>query len=154
MKFYDFRKTITMFNGILMTDFAEGDDAFKASRIKPSAEMVIGCGGAACVSLSADKSCEVVVKFQQTSPTNAALNKLAALQDHMETFIPVAITQADTYRQDGFGTLLGFIEKPADMVRGAKANNTEWKFIFPEGHFVLGDPPFAGSPTALAEALG
>jgi hypothetical protein len=110
--------------------------------------------GSSTLSLSADKSGKVVVKFQQTSPTNAMLNKLAASQDYMETFIPVSVKQVDHYRNDAVITTLGFIEKPADFTRGGKANAVEWTFIFPKLFIELGDPDFAGAPTQIAEALG
>lgn len=154
MKFYDWRKVLTLINGVAATNWAEGNDCFKAERLSPSAKMSIGADGKACISLSADKSVKVTLKFQQTSPTNAVLSALAAAEDYLEGFVPVQISQADPYRQDGVETLLGFIEKPADHTRGAEANPTEWTLLFPEGYIILGDPPFVGMPTALAEALG
>jgi hypothetical protein len=141
-------------NNVPITNWASGDDAFQAERNANLAEYEVGCDGKMVVSLSADKSGKVTIKLQQTSPANAYLNKLAAAEDYLEGFIPVVVTQADTYRGDGVASAPGFILKPANYTRGTKQNNTEWTFIFPEIFFDLGDPAFAGMPTALAEALG
>jgi len=154
MKFYDWRKVLTTINSVPVTNWAKGDDVFKAERMTASADMTIGADGLATISLSADKSVKVTIKLSQTSPTNAYLSKLAAGQDYLEGFVPIQVQQLDTYRLDSVETMPGFIEKPADLSRGEKANDVEWVLIFPQGTFILGDPPFTGLPTSLAEALG
>jgi hypothetical protein len=154
MRFYDWRTVLTTLNGIPIDGWAEGDDVFKATRLKEIAELVIGAGGSACASLSADKSGEVTIKLLKTSPTNAFLSKLAASEDSVATFIPVEVQQVDTYRGDKVITTLGFIKKPADMQGGAKAPDVEWTFVFPQMYTEMTDPLFAGQPTAIAEALG
>lgn len=154
MRFYDWRTVLTTINGVPIMDWAEGDDVFKATRLKEIGELVVGASGSACVSLSADKSGEVTIKLQKTSPTNAVLNKLAASEDHIGTFVPVEVQQIDTYRGDKVITTLGFIKKPADMQGGAKAPDVEWTFVFPQMYAEMADPAFTGQPTAVAEALG
>jgi hypothetical protein len=154
MKFYDWRKTLTTVNGVPVTNFASGDDAFKAERLADNASHEVGVDGNMVVSLSADKSGQVTIKLQQTSPTNSYLNKITTGQDHMEGFVPVVVQQQDVYRNDGVGTTVGYIKKHPDYTRGAKASTVEWVFIFEQLHMQLGDPPFAGVPTSIAEALG
>jgi hypothetical protein len=154
MKFYDWRKCLTTVNNIPLTGFAPGDDAFKAERLSDNAQHEVGCDGNMVVSLSADKSMQVTIKLLQTSPSNAYLNKITASEDFMDSFVPVFVEQADTYRMDSAGSTAGYVKKHPDYVRGAKANTVEWVFILAQGFFVLGDPPFTGLPTALAEALG
>lgn len=154
MRFYDWRKNLTQVNGVPVTNFAPGDDAFKAERLQDLGTMEIGADGLATYSLNPDKSGQVTIKLAQTSPTNAFLIKLCQAMDHLDTFVPVVVTQADTYRKDGVVTEPGVIKKPADMTRGAKANHVEWTFIFPRLFMDLGDPAFVGLPTAIAEALG
>jgi hypothetical protein len=154
MKFYDWRKLLTTINNVPVTNWAEGDDVFQAERVTPSASMVIGVDGKATVSLSADKSIKVTIKLAQTSPTNAYLSQLAAGQDHLEGFTPITVQQYDTYRRDSVESMYGYIEKPANVTRGGKANAVEWVMYFEEGAFILGDPVFTGQATGNAEALG
>jgi hypothetical protein len=154
MKFYDWRKQLTTLNGVPVTNFAAGDDAFKAERLVDNASHEVGVDGNMVVSLSADKSGQVMIKLQQTSPTNAYLNKITAGQDYMEGFVPVTVEQADTYRMDSVSTTVGYVKKHPDYTRGGKASTVEWTFIFEEMHMILGDPPFIGFPTSVAEVLG
>lgn len=155
MRFYDFRKVTTTFDGLeVASAWAPGDDCFKASRAKDSAESEVGADGNMVLSLNADKSGEVVVKFAQTSPLNAYLSKKCQAQDQIDTFVPIVVDQFDTYRGDKVATSVGFIVKHTDHTRGAKANTTEWTIRFEQVHFDLGDPVFTGLPTAVAEALG
>ena len=155
MRFYDFRKVPTTIDGIeLVSAWAPGDDVFKASRVKASAESEVGADGHMVLSLNADKSGEVTIKLAQTSPLNAYLSKKCQAQDQIDTFVPVTVDQFDTYRGDKVATSVGYIEKHAEHNRGAKANAVEWKLIFEEIHFDLGDPSFTGLPTSVAEVLG
>jgi hypothetical protein len=154
MKFYDWRKVQTMLNGVPVSGWAPGDDVYKAERLKGIGESEVGADGLMTLSLNPDKSGKVTIKLAQTSPLNAYLSDISASEDNIDTFIPVTVSQLDTYRLDGTKTTLGYIEKHADVSRGAKAGVVEWSFIFSEIHFELGDPAFSGSPTAVAEALG
>lgn len=154
MKFYDWRKSLITINNVPVTNFAPGDDAFKAERLADNASHEVGVDGHMVVSLSADKSGQVTIKLQQTSPTNAYLNKITTGQDFMEGFVPVTVEHADTYRMDTMGSSLGYVKKHPDYVRGAKAGVVEWIIILEQMYFILGDPPFAGMPTSVAEALG
>ena len=154
MKFYDWRKSLTTVNGVPVTNFASGDDVFKAERLADNASHDVGVDGNMVISLSADKSGQITIKLQQTSPMNAYLSKITIGQDFMEGFVPVTVEQADTYRLDGVGTTVGYVKKHPDYQRGGKASVVEWVFIFEQMHMILGDPPFAGMPTAIAEALG
>jgi hypothetical protein len=154
MKFYDWRKSLTTVNGVPVTNFASGDDAFKAERLADNASHEVGVDGNMVVSLSADKSGQVTIKLQQTSPTNSYLNKITSGQDYMAGFVPVIVNQMDTYRSDNVDTTVGYVKKHPDYTRGAKAATVEWVFIFEYMVMLLGDPPFVGLPTAIAEALG
>jgi hypothetical protein len=151
---YDWRKTLTTVNNVPVTNFAPGDDVFKAERSTDNASDEVGVDGNMVVSLSADKSGQITIKLQQTSPTNSYLNKITSGQDFMEGFVPVTVEQADVYRADSVGTTVGYVKKHPDYVRGAKAGTVEWVFRFERISFILGDPPFAGLPTSTAEALG
>ena len=154
MRFYDWRTNVTLIDGVPVTGWAPGDDCFKAERLQDMGTLEIGADGGATWSINPDKSGQVTVKLMQTSPTNAYLNKINLSQENLATFIPIQVTQADPYRGDKVGTTLGVIKKMPNHDRGAKQNVVEWVFVFPELYTSLGDPTFAGVPTAIAEALG
>lgn len=154
MRIHDWRTQQTMINGVPVTGWAPGDDVFKAERLSDIGSHDIGADGAMVLSLNPDKSGQVTIKLTQVSPTNAFLQKLALSEDNVETFIPVVLTQYDSRRKDGVVTEPGYIKKPADYIRGVKANDNEWVFIFAKYFAELGDPSFPGTPAALAEALG
>jgi hypothetical protein len=154
MRFYDWRRVQTLVNGVPVTGWAPGDDVYKAERLKESVVYEVGADGEMTVSLVADKSGKITIKLMQTSPLNNLLMKICAAEDQLATFIPVVVSQLDTYRADSTQTVFGFIEKPSDQGRGAKAATQDWVFIFPRIQFVMGAPTFAGMPTELAEGLG
>ena len=154
MRIHDWRTQQTLLNGVPVTNWAPGDDVFKAERRGDIGTDEIGADGRMTLSLNPDKSGEVTIKLSQLSPTNAFLQKLAQSEDHVETFIPIVLTQMDPRRNDGVVTEPGYMKKPAPYQRGVKANVTEWTFVFPTYFAELGDPSFPGTPAALAESLG
>lgn len=154
MKFYDWRKVQTNINGVPVSGWAPGDDVYKAERLKEAVQYDVGADGHMTVSCNPDKSGKVTIKLAKTSPLNGYLSKISNLEDRVETFVPIILSQFDAYRQDFTNTTFGFIEKHADVAGGVKATDMEWTLIFPDITFDLGDPVFAGLPTENAELLG
>lgn len=154
MKCYSWLTNHFFINGVEITGFGEGDDVLSVKRRKPMASDKMGAGGKMMVSLLTDKSVEVRVKLQQTSPSNSYLNKLAMTMEGPATFVPVEGLWQDTYRQDRGVTSLGYISEIPEFRRGEEAGEQEWAFVFERGDFLLGNPEFAGLPTAIAEGLG
>lgn len=154
MKAYSFLNTVVLVNGVALTHWADGDDVIDISRLEDSATHKIGADGKMAVSISADKSGKMTFKLMQTSPANKVLSALSAAQgEGTGSFVPCSVLFQDTYRKDqGTGTV-GYVQKPADMTRGAGVNMTEWTIIVERLDMLLGDPSFAGSPTVLAENL-
>lgn len=140
MKRYSFLDTVMLVNGNEITSWAEGDDVIQAKRLSDSTSHTIGADGKMMISISADKSGEVTFKLQQTSPSNRFLNKLLQLQEAAGSrFEPVSVMFKDTYRQDLASGTIGYIKKPADMVRGTKAQNQEWTIIVERLDMAFGD---------------
>lgn len=140
MKRYSFQDTVMVINGVEITGWAEGDDVIGVKRRVDSVSDVVGAGGEMMVSISADKSGEIAFKLQQTSSSNKFLNKIMQRQEASGSqFVPVNLLFKDTYRQDLASGTVGYITKPADMNRGAKASNQEWKIVVERLDLAFGD---------------
>lgn len=140
MKRYSFQDTVMIINGVEITGWAEGDDVIGVKRRTDSVSDVVGAGGEMMVSISADKSGEVTFKLQQTSSSNRYLNKIMQRMEAAGSrFVPVSVLFKDTYRQDLASGTVGYITKPADMTRGAKAQNQEWKIVVERLDLAFGD---------------
>jgi len=125
MKKYSFLDTLLLVNGFEMSGFDEGDDVITLARINDSAAHTVGTDGEMTVSVSADRTGTVTFRLNQSSASNAVLSGLITAQEN-SAFVPVFIQFKDTSGGDlGSGTQ-GYINKPADMVRGANAQAQEW----------------------------
>ena len=140
MKRYSFQDTVVVINGVEIVGWADGDDVIQVKRRVDTISDKVGAGGEMMVSISADKSGEFTFKLQQTSSSNKYLNQLCQLQEAAgATFLPVNILFQDTYRQDLATGTVGYIKKPADLSRGAMANNQEWTVVVERLDLVLGN---------------
>lgn len=151
MRCFDWRTNHVFVNNVEITGYGKGDDSLKASRLSDLASHEIGIDGTMNISLSADKSGEVILKLMAASPSNAMLNKLAAGMDNIETFLPVSVRWVDTYRGDSAQTSFGYIKKPVDISRGGKMVEQEWTIVVERLDTILGAPTFGGLPTQIAE---
>lgn len=128
MKTFSFKDTILLVNGVPITGYDEGDDVISLARLGDSAAHSIGADGEMTVSLSADRSGEVVFNVMQTSSSNPYLSGLITAQEN-GAFVPVFVQFKDTRGGDiGSGTQ-GYIPKPADMARGNSAQSQEWRIV-------------------------
>jgi hypothetical protein len=153
MKTHAFVNDHLFINGVEITDYGEGDDVIKASRLNDAASHKMGADGRMAVAIHADRSGEITIKIMQTSPSNQYLSSLVALQGGGPgTFVPIVGLFQDPHRQDrGVGSF-GYIKKHADVQRGVAVNEHEWTFVFERLDFLLGNPIFAGLAIAGAEA--
>jgi hypothetical protein len=128
MQQYSFNNVSLFVNGRSISDFWEGDDVITAARRNDAASDVVGAGGEMAVAIHADKSGTVVFRLKQTSSDSGFLYSLVnAAQAGSFTVATVQIK--DSRRNDlAIGTL-GYILKPADMVRGQGVNVQEWTVV-------------------------
>lgn len=128
MKDYSFLNTILLVNGVEISGYDEGDDTIQLARLNDSGSHKIGTDGEMTVSISADRSGEVIFRLMQTSTDNALMSGLVTSQEN-GIFVPVFVQFKDVRGNDlGSGTQ-GYIPRPADMVRGANANAQEWRIV-------------------------
>lgn len=155
MRAYSWQNVHVLVEGVEITGWADGDDALTLGRREDLASDKVGVDGGMVVSLSANRSGRMVMKLFQTSASNKYLNSLANLQQGgPNTFVPLALAFQDSYRQDAITGLVGYFKSLPEVKRGATANVQEWEVVVERMDILLGSPLFAGSMTALAEALG
>lgn len=128
MKVFSFLDTVVLVNGVEITGWAEGDDVFTADRLGDSASHLIGADGEMTVSLSADRSGELVFSLMQTSGSNLFLSGLVNAQEN-GAFVPVFVQFKDTRNNDIASGTQGYIPKPANMSRGNSVQPQEWRIV-------------------------
>lgn len=128
MQTFSFLDTVVLINGVEITGWAEGDDVISIDRLGDSASHVIGADGEMTVSLSADRSGEVIFNLMQGSSSNAYLSGLITTQEN-GAFIPIFIQFKDTKGNDLASGTQGYIPKPAGMQRGMNAQSQEWRVV-------------------------
>lgn len=139
MQRYSFNDVTMLINGVEITGWDEGDDVIQVKRRSDSISDKMGAGGDMMVSVSTDKSGEFTFKLQQTSSSNKFMMAMLALEENSSsTFVPVTVLMQDTFRRDLATGTTGYIKKPADMTRGAKANGQEWTIVVERLDLVFG----------------
>lgn len=129
MKAYAWEEVNVLINSILMDEFGQGDDAIRARRLVKSQTSKVGIGGNMVVSLSADKSGEVILRLLQTSNSNSFLSVLLASTES-GVLIPLTLQIKDLLGSDIVIGTIGYIEQPADFVRGGEDSDMEWVLVF------------------------
>jgi hypothetical protein len=155
MKNISFPNGHMLVNGFEITHFGSDDDVIKFERLAELVSYKVGADGHAVVSHSADRSGKLTIKLQPTSPANAFLMGIAALeQGGPTTFVPVQVSFQDMYRNDVASGIPGCITKIPDFERGmdSSGNDVEWEFFFERYDLLFGNPTFAAFATAAAEA--
>ena len=125
MESYSFKNVSLYVNGRSMTDFQDGDDVITTARVNDAASDVVGADGKMAIAIHADKSGTTTFRLKQTS---ADSGYLFGLVNSMQAgaFIPIVVQVKDSRRDDIVAGTLGYITKPADLVRGQGINLQEW----------------------------
>jgi hypothetical protein len=123
--------------------YADGDDVISVARREDSASDEVGCDGEMVVSVSTNRSGTLKIKTLQTSDTNAYLSRASALFEAGQLPGGISGLFQDANRQDVGSMIFGYPKKPADFVRGRKANSPEWEIVFKRTDVQWGNPAFA-----------
>lgn len=128
MQTYSFNNVSLYVNGRSITDWAEGDDVITVARREDAASDMMGAAGKMAIAIHANKSGTFTFRLKQTSSDNGYLYSLVnAMQ--AGNFTAMTVQMKDARREDlAIGTL-GYIGKPADMVRGQGINLSEWVLV-------------------------
>lgn len=151
MNVYSFANGVLLINGVEITGFDEGDDVLRFNRLTDSAVHSIGADGRMMVSVSADRSGEVVFKLQAGSNGNKYLMSLLAAMEAFpgRTFVPVNVLWQDLARRDTAAGSVGYLKRPPEVTRGAKATPQEWSIIVERLDLAFGSDNGFGLPAIL-----
>ena len=131
MNNYSFSNVALTVNGVSISGYATGDDVIQARRREDAFSDVVGASGDMLVIKNSNRSGEFLIRLQQGAGSNAYLNSIFLLQE-AGAFSAVLIGIVDTLTGDSALGTLGYLTKPADMVRGTGANDQEWVFVVEE----------------------
>ena len=131
MNNYSFTNVAVAVNGVTLSGFGAGDDVIQGRRREDAFSDVVGADGLMLVTKTSNRSGEFIIRLLQGSSDNAYLNALFLAQE-AGVFAAVAVSVVDTVTGDSAVGTQGYITKPADMTRGAGANEQEWVFVVEE----------------------
>lgn len=144
MEICGFPDITNLVSGVPITDFDDSDDALKIEQLEDGVIYKVGADGRMAAMLSANRSGRFTYKLLQNSPSAAYFQNLYNAQMAGQGFFkPVYVTMQDHLRQDLAEGSVGLIVKPADIVRGANINSSEWQIVVERLDLVLGRPAFA-----------
>ena len=125
-KNYDPAQLVVTFNGNPIVGFADGT-MIKVTRKTPSFSLNIGTQGDGARVRSQDKSGEVMVTLQQTSPTNDYLSAQILLDEQFGTaYGPLLIK--DLNGTTVLTAATAWLTKPADTEYSKELTTREWAF--------------------------
>lgn len=125
MKKYSFTDGTLFINGVPISGFADGDNTVTFARRNDSANDIVGADGEMSVNISADRSGTCVLRLMQTSDANAYMSQLINAQEN-GIFVPLFVQYKDSYNVDLVSGTQGYINKPADVIRGNGVTVQEW----------------------------
>ncbi len=128
MKEFSFLNIILLVNGVPIEGFDEGDDVITLERINDSAAHKVGTDGEMTVSISADRSGTMTFRLNQSSDSNLFLSGLIIAQEN-GAFVPIFAQFKDTKGLDLASGTQGYIQRPANMVRGTNSQPQEWVIV-------------------------
>ncbi len=128
MKHYSFENGILLINGLRITGWGDGSDAFTAERTQDSADDVTGADGEMSVNLKATRRGQVKIKLLQTSDSNKYLSGLINAQENA-AFVPIFAQYTNTVTLDTVSGTQGYIKAHTPIIHGDGINETEWTFI-------------------------
>ncbi len=115
-------------NFVEIDGMADGSGFVKMARRADSFRDKMTGDGKMVVSANTDRSGEITINLEQTSASNKYIAGLLAASE-MGVFVPVTVQFADSITGDVGAGSLGYIKKPAEMVRSIDAENQEWVIV-------------------------
>jgi Protein of unknown function (DUF3277). len=136
MKFYSFKETTLILDGIEVTGFDESDDSIVMRRLEDSMGHQIGNKGEMAVWMRASRAGEIVFKLMQTSSDNSRLSiAMSAAENGL--FVPIAVMYKDNLGGDLITGNRGYLRKPADVQRGTATGSQAWSIVVERMDFLL-----------------
>lgn len=136
MKYYSFKETTLILDGLEVTGFDESDDSIVMRRLEDSMGHQIGNKGEMAVWMRASRAGEIVFKLMQTSSDNSRLSiAMSAAENGL--FVPIAVMFKDNLGGDLITGNRGYLRKPADIQRGTATGSQSWSIVVERMDFLL-----------------
>lgn len=136
MKYYSFKETTLILDGLEVTGFDESDDSIVMRRLEDSMGHQIGNKGEMAVWMRASRAGEIVFKLMQTSSDNSRLSiAMSAAENGL--FVPIAVMFKDNLGGDLITGNRGYLRKPADVQRGTTTGSQSWSIVVERMDFLL-----------------
>ena len=136
-KVYSFANVDLFVNGVEITELAEGEDVFRAERLKDAITHKTGAKGNMVINVSPDESGQVIIKCLQTSPLNSILEQhVQAAQKG--AFYPLTFQMRDSSLNDVATGTVGYCPNLAPISRGDGVSENEWRLVFEKLYTVHG----------------
>lgn len=122
---YSFEHVVCTIDGLRAFGFWEGDDAAQVAPGGDAGAGMVGADGSSIFSVSANRSAQITLRFQHSSPSHSQLMRLHAVQQASgRGGFPLDLK--DTGSGEGGNTDQAFIMTPPDDAKGEKAGVREW----------------------------
>lgn len=128
LRSYSPKDVIVSINGIPLTGYAP-DTFVSISRNAELVEEEVGSDGSLSLTKIADKTGEITIMLQQTSPTNTALSAAALVQEYAtDEIVPMVITILDPSGSILCAATNSYFKSYPSMDVGSSQNAREWIF--------------------------
>ena len=129
---YNFMNTALTIDGVMVQGYAEGDDAISIEPFKELSTPVVGADGASLVAINASQAATVTIKLLASAPMNKWLwNRVARMRSGALTGVTFALGFTDLSLGETGGCTTAIIQAEANIQRGERATDMEWKFFCP-----------------------
>lgn len=123
---YMFKNVHLLIATIEIQGFWQGDDVVTLDPKKETYGIIEGADGSEAHYIVNTKLCDLTFKLQQHAPSNATLSQLLITARETGIGMPFPVTVVDMGTGDKAFSLAAGIIKPAKLIKGEKANGTEW----------------------------
>jgi hypothetical protein len=122
-----------------VSGWGEGEDVFMGERLEDAISHKMGADGKMSPNINANRAGKITIKLMETSPSNAVLRYINALQEGgSQSFAPINVLFQGITTGDSVGGVSGYIQKVADIKRGNGVNEQEWVIVVEEYDVLLG----------------
>lgn len=131
LRVHSFSSQIVMVNGRELENFGEGDDVITTEYREDGITDTVGADGNMQVSVSANESATIKLKFLAMAEENDYLESLYHQFKNGE-IKGVSVSIFDAVTGKGEVATTGYIPRMANSSKGAKAQDREWSIIVPK----------------------
>ncbi len=128
MKDQGFLDLTILVNTVPISGFVDSENAVQMRRLTPPFSHQTTLEGEMIVTRNPVRTGEIILTLYHTSDSNRFLSGLVLAQE-AGTLVPCNVLIKDAKGGDLGGGTQGYIEVPAEMVRGTQASPQEWRIV-------------------------